>query len=221
MPLDLAADSRSAAHSWIEPWQSPLLRRNTLQDDFDVSFPQCTSAHVPHSSPSPAHQWSEEVLSVSQHPAPVQAALTAPPRCHASIQCLSWLGNHGRDLYSRSIYEGPFLHHIVNRYPQHSVLITSHRELLTQNAHTILQVADKSVMGGRVQTPYFSHSEHLVCDPLYRARSFFSRKEWKQQGQWSVWSQMKGVPTAPPCLPKHQEERDGLHKIKFLHKSRF
>lgn len=186
-----------------------LLRRNILQDDFDVSFPQCTSAHVPHSSPSPAHQWSQEVLSVSRHPPPVQAALTPPPRCHASIQHLYWLGNHGRDQDSRSTYEGPFLHHIVNRYPQHSVLIASHRELLTQSAHTILQWAGKSIMWGRCRHPIFPTqnswcvSLSTVPDPFSLGKSGNNRANALYDPRWKAFPLL--FPASPNTKRKEMD----------------
>lgn len=110
------------------------------------------SAYLPVSHTPPPHLLTSGVRKCCQRPDThhqLRLLSLPPPPCLASIQRLFWLGNHhGRDLDPRSIYEGPFLHHIVNRYPQHSVLVTSHRELLSHSAHTTLLLAGKSVMWG-------------------------------------------------------------------------
>lgn len=62
-----------------------------------------------------------------------------------------------------------FLHHIVNKYPQHSALVMSHRELLSNNVqHSTWLAAGSLSCVVSMQILYFSCTEYLVCPPLQR-----------------------------------------------------
>lgn len=68
-----------------------------------------------------------------------------------------------------------FLHHIVNKYPQHSVLVTSHRELLRNNAqhstHRLAAGSPSCVVS--MQILYFFCTEYLVHSFLQCQTLFF------------------------------------------------